>query len=121
MKPDNLVILRRMLETQLDDLRQRADSTVVDLMRNEPDSEPDPLDRASLEENRGYYLRIRDRESRLINKIKNCLLAIDQGDYGICQNCGEAITFARLMARPVTSFCIDCKSRLEALEKAVGQ
>jgi DnaK suppressor protein len=121
MNPEELDFLRRILEDQLDELNSRAESAVGDLLQSVSDSEPDPLDRASLEAHREYNLRIHGRESRLIKKIKNCLLAMDYGEYGICQGCGEPIAIARLMARPVTSFCIDCKNKMEAFERAVGQ
>jgi DnaK suppressor protein len=120
MNSEELVILRRMLEDQLYELSSRAETTIGDLFNTWSDSQPDPLDRATLEQNRNYILRIRDRESRLIKKIKNCLQAMDEGEYGICESCGEPIAFARLMARPVTSYCIDCKSKLEEFEKAAG-
>jgi DnaK suppressor protein len=81
---------------------------------------PDPTDRAALEADRNFMLRIRDRESKLIKKIKQALERIDGGTYGICESCGEDISIKRLKARPVTTQCIDCKSKEEALEKALG-
>jgi DnaK suppressor protein len=81
---------------------------------------PDPTDRASLEADRNFMLRIRDRESKLIKKIKKALDRIDNGTFGICEKCGEDIAPARLKARPVTTQCIECKTKEEALEKALG-
>jgi DnaK suppressor protein len=65
-------------------------------------------------------LRIRDREHKLIKKIKKALDRIENGTFGICESCGEEISIKRLKARPVTSQCIECKSKEEALEKALG-
>jgi len=65
-------------------------------------------------------LRIRDRESKLIKKIKKALARIENGTFGTCETCGEDISIERMKARPVTSQCIDCKSKEEALEKALG-
>jgi DnaK suppressor protein len=65
-------------------------------------------------------LRIRDREHKLIKKIKKALDRIENGTFGICESCGEEISIKRLEARPVTSQCIECKSKEEALEKALG-
>jgi DnaK suppressor protein len=56
----------------------------------------------------------------LIKKIKKALERIENGTFGICETCGEEITVKRLKARPVTSQCIECKSKEEALEKALG-
>jgi DnaK suppressor protein len=65
-------------------------------------------------------LRIRDREAKLIKKIREALERIENDTYGICESCGEDISIKRLKARPVTTQCIDCKSKEEALEKALG-
>ena len=65
-------------------------------------------------------LLIRDREHKLIKKIKKTLKRIEIDTFGICESCGEEISIKRLKARPVTSQCIDCKSKEEALEKALG-
>ena len=65
-------------------------------------------------------LRIRDRESKLILKVKKALARIETGTFGICESCGEDISFDRLKARPVTTQCIDCKIKEENLEKALG-
>ena len=81
---------------------------------------PDPLDRAVAESDRNWTLRIRDRESMLIKKIRNSLEAIENEEYGVCEDCGEDISIERLKARPVTSFCIRCKTKRESLEKLTG-
>jgi DnaK suppressor protein len=80
----------------------------------------DPIDRASLEADRDFALRMRDRESKLIRKIKNALVRIEEGTFGICEMCGEPIAVKRLKARPVTTHCIDCKRVMETLERLVG-
>ncbi len=83
-------------------------------------NEADPLDRATEEQARNDQLRIRGRESRLIAKIKKSLQTIDEGTYGICEDCEEPIAIARLKARPVTSYCIACKTKQEAFERITG-
>ncbi len=82
---------------------------------------PDPNDRATLESGRNFELRIRDRERKLVNKIDEALLRIEDGSFGICEECGEPIGIKRLEARPVTTLCIDCKTAEENLEKSHGQ
>jgi DnaK suppressor protein len=81
---------------------------------------PDPTDRASLEADRNFTLRIRDRENKLIKKIKEALDRIEDDTYTICEKCGKDISLARLKARPVTTQCIDCKTKEEATEGAFG-
>ncbi|EKD38754.1 MAG: hypothetical protein ACD_75C00621G0006, partial [uncultured bacterium] len=70
---------------------------------------------------RSFELRIRDRERKLLSKIDEAIARIDDGSYGICEDCGEEIGLKRLEARPVTTLCIDCKTLQETREKSVGQ
>ena len=74
-------------------------------------------DQATLESERSFELRIKDRERKLIGKVQEALKKIGDGTYGVCDSCGESISVKRLQARPVTSFCINCKSQMEAEEK----
>lgn len=79
---------------------------------------PDPTDRASAESDRNFELRIRDRERKLLSKITQAVERLDDESYGICDACGEDIGEARLEARPVTTMCIECKTKQEDFEKA---
>jgi DnaK suppressor protein len=119
MKEKDIQYFRELLMNQLEELLSLADGTVSD-MTTQKDNFPDPTDRASLEADRNFMLRIRDRESKLIKKIKKALERIENGTFGICESCGEEISMERLKARPVTTHCIDCKTKEEALEKALG-
>ncbi len=107
---------RQLLQEQMDELLKGADKTVSD-MTDEKTNFPDPTDRASLESDRNFELRIRDRERKLINKIREAMERIDVGEFGICEDCGEDIGPARLKARPVTTLCIECKTEQERQEK----
>jgi DnaK suppressor protein len=82
---------------------------------------PDPNDRATVESGRSFELRIRDRERKLLSKIEEALVRIEEGGFGICEGCGEDIGLKRLEARPVTTLCIDCKTLQETREKSKGQ
>ena len=81
---------------------------------------PDPTDRATLESDRNFILRIRDRERKLIMKIREALQRMEDGTFGLCEACGDEIGIDRLKARPVTTLCIECKRRQEANERARG-
>jgi DnaK suppressor protein len=116
MNQKDLKYCRRLLEEKMSDLLVEAERT-VDGMTDTKENFPDPTDRASLESNRNFVLRIRDRERKLIVKIKEALTRIDDGTYGKCEECGENIGVQRLKARPVTTLCIDCKSLQEAQER----
>ncbi len=119
MKKKDLEYFRKLLTGQLEELLEQADDTVSG-MTAPKENFPDPTDRASLEADRNFLLRIRDRESKLIKKIKKALVRMDNGTFGICESCGENISIKRLKARPVTTQCIECKTKEEALEKALG-
>lgn len=119
MEEKNLEFFKDLLMRWLADLQGHADNTVESLLEAD-DHSPDPLDRASFESDRSTALRIRDRESMLIHKIRNSLEDIQNGEYGICEDCGREIGIARLKARPVARRCIDCKTRQENLEKMMG-
>jgi DnaK suppressor protein len=120
MEKKDLDYFRQLLAMELDFLIEKASKTVGELMVVSSDNESDLLDRATQELSQNNVFRIRSRESRLIKKIRESLQAIEDGTYGICEDCEEPIAIARLMARPVTSYCIACKSRRESFEKAIG-
>lgn len=107
------------LKKRLDDLLVEANKTVSE-MTDQRGNFPDPTDRASMESDRNFELRIRDRERRLISKIENALERLGNGTFGICDACGEEISEKRLKARPVTTLCIDCKKKQENDEKLKG-
>ena len=119
MKKKDLEYFKKLLNDRLRDLESQADDTVSGMI-SQKETFPDPTDRASHEANRSFMLRIRDREHKLIKKIRKALDRIDNGTYGICDKCEENISTKRLKARPVTTQCIDCKKKEEALENALG-
>jgi len=82
---------------------------------------PDPNDRASMESDRSFELRIRGRERKLMDKVDEALARIEDGSYGFCAGCGCEIALKRLQARPVAKYCIDCKTRQEQREKEQGR
>lgn len=115
----NQEFFRALLTEKLNTLLEEANKTVVG-MTDSGESFPDPTDRATLESERNFTLRIRDRERKLISKIKEALERLDQGTFGICEECGEDISRERLRARPVTTLCINCKKRQENEERLKG-
>jgi DnaK suppressor protein len=119
MKKKDLAHFKDLLTNRREDLLSQADTTVSDM--NTPKGNfPDPTDRATYEADRNFELRIRDREHKLIKKLKKALDRLNNGTFGICEKCGEDISIKRLQARPVTTQCIECKTKEEAIEKALG-
>jgi DnaK suppressor protein len=116
MDVGKIEFFRSLLQEEMRVLLEDAGKTVSE-MTAETTNFPDPNDRATQESDRSFELRIRDRERKLINKIKEALDRIEEGTFGICEMCEEEIGEARLKARPVTTLCIDCKMEQERKEK----
>jgi DnaK suppressor protein len=119
MKPEKLELFRVMLTQKVAELLEDAGKTVSEMTVSK-ENFPDPNDRASLEADRNFELRIRDRERKLIAKMQEAIRRIDDGTFGICDDCGGPISEKRLLARPVTTQCIDCKTKQEKIEKLQG-
>jgi DnaK suppressor protein len=117
MEDKDIDFFKKLLNKHLAELLGLANLTINNLL-DDVDKSPDPLDRASLESERIQMLLIRDRESKLIRKIKKSLQSLEDGTFGICEVCEEEISIERLKARPVTSHCIACKTKMEAQERA---
>jgi DnaK suppressor protein len=80
----------------------------------------DPTDLASADQDQSFELRMRDRERRLLKKINEALERMAEGTFGVCEECGEEIGEKRLLARPVTTLCVNCKSVQELEERKRG-
>ena len=120
MEKDTLEYFSSLLNGMLSDLLNEAGRTVSDMSGSNEENFPDPSDRAALETDRNFLLRVKDRERKLISKIKEALGRIDDGSFGICEHCEEDISVKRLEARPVTTSCIECKKEEEENEKSRG-
>ncbi|MCK6262366.1 RNA polymerase-binding protein DksA [Vibrio sp. ZSDE26] len=116
MSPEQVAHFTKILDAWRNQLRVEVDRTVHH-MQDEAANFPDPVDRASQEEEFSLELRNRDRERRLIKKIEKTLNKIEEDDYGFCESCGIEIGIRRLEARPTADLCIDCKTLSEIKEK----
>jgi DnaK suppressor protein len=119
MDSQKLEYFRKLLTETLESLLQEASKTVQD-MAGQEQSLADPTDRATVESDREFFLRMRDREHKLMVKIREALSRIEDGTYGVCEECEEEISEQRLMARPVTTLCIECKTYQEEDERRRG-
>ena len=119
MKAKELKLYKDLLLQRVDNLVGSAGET-LDTMSKGDDSFPDPIDRAMSESNRSIELRKRDRERKLIQKIKKAIQRTEDGSYGVCDECGEEISESRLKARPEAILCINCKEEQEKVEKQFG-
>ena len=120
MNDTQLAHFRAILQHWKDELLQETDRT-IHTMQNEVAMFADPNDRASQESDMALELRNRDRERKLVKKIDDTLLSIENKDYGYCKICGVEIGLKRMEARPTATLCIDCKSLEELREKQIAK
>ncbi len=120
MDEQELSQFKKQLESMKVDINSDVEKTLTE-MTSQTGNIPDPNDRATMESDRSFELRIRGRERKLMEKVDEALVRIEDGTYGICAGCGEEIAVKRLQARPVAKFCIDCKTKQEQKEKEQGR
>jgi DnaK suppressor protein len=119
MNEKQLDFFRARLQQQKDDLLSSAGETTEHL-REDTSIVPDPVDRATIEEEHALELRTRDRERKLLKKIAQSLARIDTGEYGYCDETGEPIGLARLIARPTATLSLEAQQRREMKQKMFG-
>ena len=115
MSQRQLDFFRQRLQTERNLLLNNAQETTTHLQDNE--STPDPSDRASVEEEHTLELRVRDRERKLLKKVEEAIARIESGEYGWCEETGEPIGIARLLARPTATLSLEAQERREKLKK----
>ena len=113
--------LRTALETERARLIENAKDGLAFSMNRERNIGRDSIDESMEEEIFSTELRLRDREKFLLGKIDEALRRLDENTVDECEDCGEPIGFKRLLARPVTTFCIDCKEEREKEEQSQAQ
>jgi len=120
MEKEQLQQFREQLEEMRGEIITDVEQTLTDMISHNGNI-PDPNDRATIESDREFELRLRSRERKLLDKIEMAIGRIDNGTYGICAACEEPIGIKRLQARPVATHCIDCKLEQERRERNLGK
>lgn len=118
MNAAQLAFFKAKLQQLEKDLLKNAGETTEHL--RETVLVPDPADRATIEEEHALELRTRDRERKLLKKVQQSIAAIDAGDYGWCEETGEPIGIARLIARPTATLSLEAQQRRELKQKLYG-
>ncbi len=119
MNIEQLNFFRDKLQTLRDGILKYAKQTTENL--RETIFAPDPVDRASIEEEHALELRTRDREHKLLRKIEQSIASIDEGTYGWCEETGEPIGIKRLIARPTATLSLEAQERREHRQKMFGE
>jgi DnaK suppressor protein len=113
--------LRDVLETARKRLAKVGQSALSYSMNHERNIGRDSIDESMEEELFSTEMRLHDREKYLLGKVDKQLVRLRDETIDVCEGCGEKIAFKRLLARPVTTLCIDCKEQNEHEEAAVEQ
>jgi len=108
-----------LLETQSRILSNAEDGLNLSMNRD-LETPGDSIDETSDEELLSTELRLRDREKKLLGKVRYALERLDEGIINECEDCGEPIGFNRLLVRPVTTLCVRCKEEREARERVMA-
>lgn len=119
MNEKQLAFFRHKLSVLKQEIHNSAGATTEHL-REDAAVVPDPADRATIEEEHALELRTRDRERKLLKKIEQSIARIDSGDYGYCDETGEAIGVGRLIARPTANLSLEAQQRRELKQKMFG-
>ncbi len=117
MNPLMLEFFRQRLIDWRQELLHESSETIQNTLQETELQKPDIADRASAETDHALELRTRDRERKLINKINSALRRIDEGEYGYCEDSGDEIGIARLIARPVATLSLEAQEMHERNEK----
>ena len=120
LKKKDLKRFREILIEKKEEILKNAKKTLSDDMTLDTDDLADEMDLASSEYLQSFTFRLRGREKTFLRKIDHALLKIEEGTFGICEECEEPIHAKRLEARPETTLCIRCKEDQERIEKAYG-
>lgn len=118
MNQAQLDFFRERLRQMEQEIRNNAGETTEHL--RETVIVPDPVDRATIEEEHALELRTRDRERKLLKKIEQAMAQIDSGDYGYCEETGDPIGIPRLLARPTATLSLEAQQRRELRQKLYG-
>ncbi len=108
----------KLVQLKKDILSNAGETT--EHLREDTSVVPDPADRATIEEEHALELRTRDRERKLLKKIEQSIARIDSEDYGYCDETGEPIGIARLIARPTANLSLEAQQRRELKQKMFG-
>src|SRR5580765_6546867 len=110
--------IRSVLEEEQKRLVKKSENALSYSMNHERNIGRDSIDESMEEEIFSTEMRLHDREKFLLGKITKQLTRLDGDEIDVCEDCGEPISFRRLLARPVTTLCIECKEQSEREEQA---
>jgi DnaK suppressor protein len=117
LTPDETQQLRERVAAEMNRLAGNAHQAIEFTMDRDRDRiGRDSMDESAEEELYSTQLRLHDRETFFLGKLQDTMSRLESGDIDVCEDCAEPIGFKRLMARPVTTLCFECKTAREQVE-----
>ena len=113
MNKTTLKKFKQLLTDKRDEILKKAKQTLEEDMALDTDDLPDEMDLASSEYLQSFTFRLRGREKSFLDKIEKALKKIEDGSFGVCEECGEEISLERLGALPFATNCVDCQTEHE--------
>ncbi len=116
MRQRRIQLIRSTLVQKMEELRSNADNT-ISKMKDAEGNFADSFDQAAIDSNKFVELVCRDRERELMLDVKETILRIDRGLFGICDHCGRMIHEKRLSIEPMSRLCTECQEEKEINHK----
>lgn len=120
MRQEKIRFIRQDLVRKMEELWSVADNTIAK-MKNTDGKFADPFDQAAVESNKYVELVCRDRERKLILDIRETIVRIDRGLFGICDSCGRTISEKRLLVEPMSRLCMQCQEKFEVKRRQINK
>jgi DnaK suppressor protein len=117
MRKDRLTYFRKQLLDKQRQLTEEVGRTALYGKDQEDDSIKDLGDQANTAYTREFFFELGNGDRRLLRDVVSALQRIDDGNFGSCERCGEAIAEKRLEALPFARYCIDCQRVVEEEER----
>lgn len=109
----------------LEEMREKVLAEAKEKLAALPDEEIphsiDEMDLASISEAQAFRCSLYEHNSYVLHQIQHALERIEEGEFGICEECGEPISIKRLMARPMATLCVLCQEEYERKGKRYNQ
>jgi DnaK suppressor protein len=115
LRKEKIEVYRKQLVTRRDALAEDLRLVTAQLINDEV-VYTDSVDQAAAETDKSFILQMKNRERDVLWQIDEAIKRLDDGSFGECERCGEAISEGRIEAFPFTTLCIDCKAELESEE-----
>ena len=120
MRKDRVAYFRKRLQEKQRQLVEEVGRNSLYGKDQEDDSIKDLGDQANTAYNREFLFELGNGDRRLLREVVTALQKIEEGSYGSCERCGEAISDKRLEALPFARYCIECQRAVEEEERTAA-